>query len=88
MVHGKSSPSSLEWLRFLNHNRVLGKRDLRVLLGLMRFLVKFLLVPTQAAHHLRTPFASTNEFARRHDRREKETSVVRRRSRLERQLQR
>jgi len=31
VVHGKSSPSSLEWLRFLNHNRALGGRDLRVL---------------------------------------------------------
>ncbi len=31
VVHGKSSPSSLEWLRFLNHNRALAGRDLRVL---------------------------------------------------------
>jgi len=31
VVHGKSSPSSLEWARFLNYNRTLGGRDLRVL---------------------------------------------------------
>lgn len=31
VVHSKSPPSSLEWLRFLNHNRELAGRDLRVL---------------------------------------------------------
>jgi len=31
VIHGKSSPSSLEWSRFVNHNRALVGRDLRVL---------------------------------------------------------